>query len=62
MWPVPYGSLFPVPVSVGNVTAVDLLVERQNRSRLARELAKLSRPEEQRLAEDGVGDESWPAF
>ena len=38
-------------------SAVDLLVEREKRSRLARELAKLDRGEEQRLAEEGLGDE-----
>ena len=43
-------------------SAVDLLVERDRRNRLARELAKLDRAGEQRLAEEGVGDESWPAF
>jgi hypothetical protein len=36
-------------------SAVDL-------SRLARELAKLSRDEEQRVAEEGIGDESWPRY
>ena len=30
-------------------------------TRLARELAKLDRAEEQRMAEEGLGDESWPA-
>jgi Arc/MetJ-type ribon-helix-helix transcriptional regulator len=43
-------------------SAVDLLVEREKRSRLARELAKLDRGEEQRLAEEGLGDESWPQY
>jgi Arc/MetJ-type ribon-helix-helix transcriptional regulator len=42
--------------------AVDLLAEREKRTRLARELAKLDREEEQRLAEEGLGDASWPAF
>lgn len=42
--------------------AVDLLTERDKRSRLARELAKLDKKEEQQLAEEGLGDESWPAF
>jgi Arc/MetJ-type ribon-helix-helix transcriptional regulator len=43
-------------------SAVDLLVEREKRSRLARELAKLNVAQEQRLAEEGLGDESWPAY
>jgi Arc/MetJ-type ribon-helix-helix transcriptional regulator len=38
--------------------AMDLLVEREKRTRLARELSKLNRLEEQRMAEDGLGD-SW---
>jgi Arc/MetJ-type ribon-helix-helix transcriptional regulator len=42
--------------------AVDLLSERERRSRLARELAKIDRGEEQRLAEEGMGTESWPPF
>ena len=42
--------------------AADLLAEREKRSRLARELAKLDRTEERRLAEEGLGDDSWPAF
>lgn len=41
-------------------SAVDLLMEREKRGRLARELAKLNRRDEQRLAEEGLGDESWP--
>lgn len=43
-------------------SAVDLLVERDKRSRLARELKKLDRIEEQVLAEEGIGDASWPQF
>ena len=42
--------------------AADLLAEREKRSRLARELAKLDRSEERRMAEEGLGDDSWPAF
>ena len=42
--------------------AVDLLAEREKRSCLARELKKLDRVEEQRLAEDGLGEASWPEF
>jgi Arc/MetJ-type ribon-helix-helix transcriptional regulator len=43
-------------------SAVDLLVERDKRSRLARELKKLDRIEEQGLAEEGIGDSAWPQF
>jgi Arc/MetJ-type ribon-helix-helix transcriptional regulator len=43
-------------------SAVDLLTERERRSRLARELKKLDRIEEQGLAEEGIGDSSWPPF
>jgi Arc/MetJ-type ribon-helix-helix transcriptional regulator len=43
-------------------SAVDLLVERDKRSRLVRELKKLDPSEEQRLAEEGLGDNSWPAY
>jgi len=42
-------------------TAVNLLAERERRSRLLHELAKLDREEEQQMAEEGLGDESWPA-
>jgi Arc/MetJ-type ribon-helix-helix transcriptional regulator len=43
-------------------TAVDRLVEREKRLRLAREIAKLNPKEEQQLAEEGLGDSSWPAY
>jgi Arc/MetJ-type ribon-helix-helix transcriptional regulator len=43
-------------------SAVDFLVEREKRNRLARELAKLDRPREQALAEEGLGDKSWPEY
>jgi Arc/MetJ-type ribon-helix-helix transcriptional regulator len=43
-------------------SAVDLLTDREKRFRLARELSKLDREEEQRMAEEGLGDASWPAF
>jgi hypothetical protein len=36
--------------------------EREKRIRLSRELSKLDRVEERRLAEEGIGDESWPIF
>lgn len=42
-------------------SAVGLLAEREKRTRLARELAKLDRAEEQRMAEEGLGDAAWPA-
>jgi len=43
-------------------SAVDYFVERDKRSRLVRELNKLDRAEESRLAEEGLGDESWPNY
>jgi Arc/MetJ-type ribon-helix-helix transcriptional regulator len=43
-------------------SAVTLLVEKDKRSRLARELAKLNPREERRLAQEGIADSSWPAF
>ncbi|PWU05902.1 MAG: CopG family transcriptional regulator [Terriglobia bacterium] len=43
-------------------SAVDLLSEREKRSRLARELAKLDPREEKRLAEEGLGDLAWPEY
>lgn len=43
-------------------SAADLLIEREKRGRLARELAKIDRASEQRLAEEGIGDESWPEY
>ena len=43
-------------------SAVDLLTEREKRTRLARELKKLDRAEERHLAEEGLGDESWPTY
>jgi hypothetical protein len=36
------------------------VTERDRRSRLDHELKKLDRVEEQRLAEEGIGDPSWP--
>lgn len=41
--------------------ALNLLAEREKRTRLARELSKLVRADEQRMAEEGLGDASWPA-
>jgi len=43
-------------------SAVDMLAARESRQRLARELSKLDRAEEQRLAEEGLGDSSWPEY
>ena len=42
--------------------AVNLLSEREKRTRLDRELAKLNRKEEQKMAEEGLGDTSWPTY
>jgi len=42
--------------------AVNLLSEREKRTRLDRELAKLDRKEEQKMAEEGLGDTSWPTY
>ncbi len=42
--------------------AVDQLSMREKRTRLARELAKLDRREEMRMAEDGLGVTAWPTF
>jgi len=42
--------------------AVNRLSEREKRTRLDRELAKLDRKEEQKMAEEGLGDTSWPTF
>ena len=43
-------------------SAVNLLSEREKRTRLARELAKIDPKEEVRLAEQGLGDHAWPAY
>ena len=43
-------------------SAAELLIEREKRSRLARELKKLDLAKEKRLAEEGLGDPSWPEF
>jgi len=37
-----------------------MLSEREKRSRLTRELAKLNPTAETRMAEEGLGDSSWP--
>ena len=43
-------------------SAVDLLSEREKRTRLARELAKIDPKEEMQLAEQGLGDQAWPEY
>jgi Arc/MetJ-type ribon-helix-helix transcriptional regulator len=43
-------------------SAVDLLAERERRRRLARELGKLNKREEQRMAEEGLGASPWPPY
>ncbi len=43
-------------------SALLMLTERDRRARLSRELNKLDPAEEQRLAEEGLGDASWPSY
>jgi Arc/MetJ-type ribon-helix-helix transcriptional regulator len=43
-------------------SAVNLLSEREKRTRLARELSKIDPREERELAEQGLGDRSWPEY
>ena len=43
-------------------SAVNLLSEREKRTRLARELAKLDPREEKLMAEQGLGDRTWPEY
>jgi Arc/MetJ-type ribon-helix-helix transcriptional regulator len=43
-------------------SADDLLAEQDRRRRLARELAKLDRREEQRMAGEGLGAPPWPPY
>jgi Arc/MetJ-type ribon-helix-helix transcriptional regulator len=42
-------------------SAVNLLSDREKRTRLMRELAKLDPREEKQLAEEGLG-EAWPEY
>ena len=42
--------------------ALALLTERARRARLNRELRKLDPAPEQQLAEEGLGDGSWPSW
>jgi len=43
-------------------SAVNLLGEREKRTRLARELAKIDPLEEKQLAEHGLGDAAWSEY
>lgn len=43
-------------------SAVNLLIEREKRTRLARELAKIDPKEERQMAEQGLGDDAWPGY
>jgi Arc/MetJ-type ribon-helix-helix transcriptional regulator len=43
-------------------SAVNLLSEREKRTRLARELARIDPTEEKHLAEHGLGDGTWPEY
>jgi len=43
-------------------SAVNLLSEREKRTRLARELAKIDPKEEMLLAEQGFGDHGWSEY
>ena len=43
-------------------TAMDVLIEREKRSRLARELSKLDPAEEKKLAEESFRDAAWPKY
>lgn len=43
-------------------SAVNLLNEREKRTRLVRELAKIDPLEEKQLAGEGLGDRAWPEY
>jgi Arc/MetJ-type ribon-helix-helix transcriptional regulator len=43
-------------------SAVNLLSEREKRTRLVRELAKIDPQEEKQMAEQGLGDSAWPEY
>ena len=43
-------------------SAVNLLSEREKRTRLVRELAKIDPQEEKQMAEQGLGDRAWPEY
>jgi hypothetical protein len=56
-------DLDPPLTKVGQLQlAAYLLIEREKRTRLARELAKLDRAAEQKMADEGLADESWPEY
>jgi Arc/MetJ-type ribon-helix-helix transcriptional regulator len=42
--------------------AANLLSEREKRTRLVRELAKIDPQEEKQLAEQGLGDRAWAEY
>jgi hypothetical protein len=41
---------------------VNLLSEREKRTRLTRELAKIDPQEEKQMAEQGLGDRAWAEY
>ena len=43
-------------------SAVNLLSEREKRTRLVRELAKVDPMEEKQLAAEGLSDRAWPEY
>ena len=43
-------------------SAVNILSEREKRTRLVRELAKIDPKEEKQLAEQDLGDRAWPKY
>lgn len=43
-------------------SAVNLLSEREKRTRLTRELAKIDPQEEKQMAEQGLGDRAWAEY
>jgi Arc/MetJ-type ribon-helix-helix transcriptional regulator len=43
-------------------SAVNILTEREKRTRLVRELAKIDPQEEKQLAEQGLGDRAWSEY
>ena len=42
--------------------AADLLIDRDSRSRLTRELQNLDAKEEREFADERLGDEAWPEY
>jgi len=42
--------------------ALEEKLRRQHRRRLVEEAAKLDRAEEQAMAEESIGDDSWPTY